>query len=347
MCIIGGPPAWNQVSDSPKIPKDEGDYFRDINSAKWPKHAIEPAIRAVFELNENFDTKNVDVVTTSATIGCLFEYIDSKTEPFKIEVERVGNTVFMLSRQTSPKALVENAWGCGHNFLDHYTKWDPSVKVSISHQRVLRYDFCGLQLLVRFECDGYLEDQAHAKADHSVDQSTSKEQTGHRIEALTQVTDAATISEAKVGDSDELKIRRGGFSVPQESTFDVKTRAVGADMPSTIKQRLWATQVPILIAAWHRKRKFNKIEFQKLGDDFEEWESDNEEKMACLGDLFRQIISMTEHPGNRKLCVCLQKRYLEIRKQAGAPRSMLPPDLEARWQETAAEVENNGNGFHN
>jgi hypothetical protein len=47
----------------------------------------------------------------------------------------------------------------GHAFPDRYTRWQKGIEGSVSHQRIVSYQFAGLKLLVRFEADGYLEDE--------------------------------------------------------------------------------------------------------------------------------------------------------------------------------------------
>lgn len=340
MCIPGGPPTWNPPPGKPRVPKDEGDYFCDVNSVKWPKHPIEPAIRALFEHDEDFDPESIDIVTTNATIKCLFEYTTAGAESFKIEVERIGDTVFMLCRQASPTDLIQGICGYVFNFQDRYTAWDPSVKGSLSNQRMVRYDFYGLRFLVCFKSDGYLEDLAHDEIVYSTDQPPCEQQVDDDIDDSSQATSSAATAEAKTADADALKIRRGGFVVPQKAIVDIKTRPAGGEgLIESNKQLLWARQTPTLVAAYHRYGKFDNIEIQNLKDDIEAWESENETTLSRLGRLFRRIISETQRLETRKLCVCLRKSYLEVREQAGVPRSTLPSDLEARWVRTDSQIE--------
>lgn len=43
----------------------------------------------------------------------------------------------------------------GHTFPKHYTQWPDGTEGFASHQRIISYNFAGLQCLVRFDADGY------------------------------------------------------------------------------------------------------------------------------------------------------------------------------------------------
>jgi len=117
----------------------------------------EPAFRALLAMHPDFDPLLLDVVGCGSTLGNLLRFCAGIDKDFRFDIDRVRDTIFFIRKESSPTALIHNIRGYGHSFPEAHTIWEPDVKGSASHQRIIQYDFGGLKFLVRSENDGYLK----------------------------------------------------------------------------------------------------------------------------------------------------------------------------------------------
>lgn len=333
------PPAWTPLARPVKLSRDSGTYYRDLNAARFPKHPMEPTVRAVFEMNPRFDTSSVDVFACGSTMGNLLRYVRSMEKPFRFLVEVIGETVFFVRRENSPSAIIEDVAGFGHTFPETYTTWNPIVKGSESHQRVVRYKFGGLNILVRFESDGYLKASATSEPDER-DRAH-----GFEDEELVSAFTAANITApTKTQRNDALEILPGGEHIPGPSLFDIKTRAAWKKLEgdSTLDEqlpRLWTRQISKFILGYHNQGVFHDIEVQDIGDDIKTWERDNKTVLGQLGDLLQKIVATARGTSNGKLEIRCEDGVLELREQCEDACETLSEELMTRWLSS-----NEGNG---
>lgn len=116
---------------------------------------MQPAVQALFILDEDFDTSKVDIMGCASSLGDLLRFVRSIETTFRFNVEMIGDTLFLI--RNCRDDLIPDVRGYGHSFLDAFTSDSPSPSPIKSHQRVLSYEFAALKCLVRFECDCYLE----------------------------------------------------------------------------------------------------------------------------------------------------------------------------------------------
>lgn len=136
-------------------------------------------------------------------------------------MQRIGDTVFFVRKENSPKELLTGVHGFGHTFPEAYTMWEADVAGSQSHQRIIQYSFGGLKCLVRFECDGYIDNTAVVNTRQQSDPMEPDFDEDELVEALSTLQRPATSNDSE----GPLNIRDGGTAVPQASIFDLKTRS--------------------------------------------------------------------------------------------------------------------------
>ncbi|KAH7487483.1 hypothetical protein FOMA001_g5612 [Fusarium oxysporum f. sp. matthiolae] len=322
--IPGQPPRWTPPKDlNKRLPPDSGEYYRDVNAAAYPKHPLEPAIVSVMKMNPN--PIPVNIVACGSTIGNLLRFARGVDldRPFRMLVEKVGETVHLIRRENSPREKIEGVRGFGHTFPEAYTTWESSVKRSTSHQRILSYQFGGLDLMVRFEGDGYISSSPVAK--------TVK---GHAFDEM----ESLGITESLSNGTGKLKVSDGGESIPQSSVFDLKTRSVrppekdhlGEQLP-----RLWIAQVTQFLLAYHKDGLFKNstIEIKNVEANIIEWQDLNQPSLKRLAALLRLIISEAHGSRDGKLeIVWSNSGSLEIRKQLSDAGDVLSDPVRKQWE---------------
>lgn len=335
---LGSPPAWTPLSTSRRLQEDKGDFFRDPNAARFPTYPLEPAVRALLMGNQSLTTQSIDLFACSSTLGSLLRFVRRVEKPFRFFVESVGNTVFFNRHENSPKELIAGVRGYGHTFPEAYTTWDASVKGSASHQRLLRYEFAGLDCIIRFECDGYLKSSVSDAANELALERTPKD--AEETDNITAMMDSVTMTSLSTGSEMPdvvLNVKKRGRMIPQDVVFDLKTRSSwkkGLNVLEEELPRYWAAQIPNFILAHHESGVFNDIQVLNIENDVKRWEQQNQVAIRRLCWLIHKIMAVTKAREDGKLEVCWKSlETLELREQDTDGHDVLPLALRLRWEE--------------
>jgi hypothetical protein len=298
---------------------------------------MEPTIIAGIHSNPHL-AQNIDIVACSSTLGNLLRFVRKQPKSFRIIVEFIDNTLFLIRRENLPMELIQGVRGYGHTFPQAYTTWDPSIKKSTSHQRLLRYSFGGLQLLVRFEADGYLPTPDDEATESSRVSSDTNPQLG--VESLAHSFEAAQVygednTETPTSSKDGLDIQFAGKPVSQNRIFDLKTRSFwkkNQDLLSEEVPRLWIAQIDHFITAYHEKGKFSpeNIVVQNVKDDVANWEKDQNDVLAQLVDLLHVLISKGQEDQRFEISRS-EEGDLEVRKLLADAGETLSSGVRNDW----------------
>jgi hypothetical protein len=318
-----------------KLQEDSGKYYRDPNAARYPKHPNEPAIRALLQVNPDYDCSNIQVVGCGNTLGCLLSVCSvSDDRTFEFGVERVGNTIFLV-RQTAPGQLIENVYGYGHSFPEAYTTWSRTVKGSASHQRLIEYTFGGLRCLIRSETDGYLPGKVTTR--EMTDDKSPRVSSNVTLEEATNILGVSSFTEVA---SAKLVMRSAGNAIPQKAIFDLKTRSLRREVDmAEFLPRLWVNQTPNFIIARHEFGVFLEVNIRDVKHDVRQWESANQVVLSRLHGVLKKLIELTNKAGCSRVQV---HRVATGPLQISEPVkkwTVLPHDLKIKWQKGEAAHE--------
>jgi hypothetical protein len=296
---------------------------------------MEPVVRSIFaaQAGHEFDPTKVNIFGCGSTLGNLLRFacsIDAE-KPFRFLVEVVGETVFFIRRENTPKETIPDVRGYGHSFPEAYTTWDVNVRGSESHQRIIRYQLGDLSIIIRFEADGYLTDKIPVQATIPISQNQDEE-------SLVAALAGNTVKENAYSDLDPLRLVQGSGTVPQGAVFDLKTRSIRKKAHDTTMSdqipRLWIRQIPSFVLAYHERGLFRteEVTVHNVKPDVEKWENDHKRDVRKLIALIRKIADFVRLTPERKLEVRYQYGGgLELREQHEGVVSVLPDDLAARW----------------
>lgn len=300
---------------------------------------MEPTILAVLAQNAH-DAGDDDVVACGSTIGNLLRYIRGEDKRFRFLVELVEGAVFFIRRENTPRELIPDVKGYGHSFPEAYTTWDADVKGSVSHQRVLSYRFGGLGFLVRFEGDGYIlaegEDEKHSLI--GLSQASGGYAKG-AVDELAVVLDQSRVTAIAPSAGSDLTVSSAGKLVDQKRIFDLKTRSIRRKEAATFEDtfadqlpRLWVSQVPKFILAYHDRGKFEDITVRDARKDVKAWEREQVDALSRLAALIHHIVELVKSRPDGKL----ELRHtgagtLEVREQLPDAGDALPEALRVSW----------------
>lgn len=344
----GNPPAWTPLPHPSKLKEDAGEYFRDQNAARYPSYPMQPAVEAILTQNPDISTESIDIVGCGSTIGNLLRFVRKVDREFKMLVEVVGSTVFFVRRENSPRELLQNVYGYGHSFPEAYTSWAPSVKGSESHQRLIMYTFGDLKCVVRFEADGYfpgfMQEQSkdirqNAKIDREIDADRG-------LASIFGDTTLGRRDPGSISGKESLTIQSAGDHVPQSAIFDLKTRSIrkkDSDVLGEELPRLWVSQIPHFLLAFHKAGVFGLEEMQirDVRENVAKWEENERDSLRQLAALLKLLVAFarTRPDGRFELVHEEGRRVLELREVCDDVLRTLPPTLCKRWTKEGLDAD--------
>ncbi|KAI9710809.1 MAG: hypothetical protein M1812_007357 [Candelaria pacifica] len=343
--VPGSPPVWTPPVSRQRLPEDSGEYFRDPNAARYPKHPTEPAIRALFAMQPKLNTATIDIVACGSTLGNLLRFASSQERSFRFDVDIIGGTMFFIRRERSPKELIEGIRGYGHTFPESHTTWAADVKGSASHQRIIKYSFGGLRIIVRSEADGYLNDRTQPRKS-----SVSKLSENHSdVDEDLALSMSLNVSERVANTDETLLIKPGGQKVPQKAIFDIKTRSAKKEIDmDDVLPRLWMNQTPSFIIAYHKFGDFSEPQIQDVRPEILAWEAGNAKLLGHLRAVIQNIKDQANALGLRSFeIVRTGTGPLQLRKQVGDQRRAVSSDLRADWELRGNNMETSKEGKGN
>jgi hypothetical protein len=318
----GSPPAWSPPATDPQLKPDSEDVFRDINAARYAAFPLEPTFRSLQAMQPHYNFRAVDVIGCGSTIGNLLRYAGPESKPFRFDVDVIGDTVLFIRKGISPTELITGLQGYGHTFPEAYTTWDPEVRGSCSHQRVIQYDFGGLRFLVRTETDGYVKG-ADATKPSSAATSTSNP-------SLENVLGSMAVSSPSVSQDQKLQWKVQGKKIQQNQIFDMKTRA-SYNQPydmNEILPRLWLNQTSKFLIAYHQGGLFDKPKVKAVRNEVIRWEHDNSTHLSRFHALVKRIVDVVRDADQQQCEVSWDGQGpLLVTKQVGEGVRALPSDL--------------------
>jgi hypothetical protein len=284
--------------------------------------------RAMYELHPELDLKDVDVVICRNTMAKLFDFVTVNSKKFEIDVQIIGEKAVFSRKEKKATEFISEFRGFGFTFPQEYTRWDSAVKGSSSHHRIVEYDFAGLKYLLRFESDGYLEENA---GDVKEPPSWRQQDMTNPVDTETLLSsgDTLTIGETRPATGQALVVRKGGSEIDQGAVIEIKTRAAhkSLDMESVLP-RLWISQTTKLVAAYHKGGRFDDVQVLDVRKDLERWEQRNSMNLRKLSAIIQRIIDTVQSTLSMK---CRLKRTdsgkLEIWELDIGHQSALPDDL--------------------
>lgn len=329
--IPGRPPLWTPTAHAVQLREDAGTYYRDLNSATFPEHPLEPAITSVLHLQPGYDTTTIDIAACGSTLGNLLRFVRGEGDGFSFIVQIIGQTAFFVRRETSPKAIIEGVYGFGNRFLELNTTWSQDVKGSSSHQRIITYDLGDIKMMVRFEADGYTFEQT----DDFGDQAGGVPICRDSVDAITALLQGSESDQSVSG----LTVLNKGASASQASIFDIKTRSRFKDPVAAQAEqlpRLWLRQIENLVLSFHSKGQFDPPRVQNVQAEIFEWEAENATPIVQLMNLIMLIKDAAKAADGGMIEVRkIDKDILEFRHLAMAADrakwSAASPDLCRRW----------------
>ncbi|KAG6185679.1 hypothetical protein E4U36_001211 [Claviceps purpurea] len=211
--------------------------------------------------------------------------------------------------------------GYGHEFEKVCTV--KGILFSTSHHRIVSYDFCGLNLMIRHENVAYVSSETNAIACLRTGILPDRDclSLGNKVSIANR-------------DPEKVTVMLRGRTIPLNSTLEIKTRSLTRpESFAEVAPKLWVSQTPNIVQALHLRGQFLKPEARDVSANIREWERDNQKDLRTLGALIKKIITVMKGCGGRAILrYDVSSASLIISRDEGES-GMLPADLYSKWDE--------------
>lgn len=308
--MSGSPAIWRPPNTPRKIKPDAGIYSMDPNRHMFPKCSLEPLFRALSLTQPELRMNDIDLVTDRRNLRLLLGFVSGKKSSFRIEVEVVNNTILFFCWTPRTFTHISGFKGYGHEFEKASTCRPRGVKDSMTHNRVIRYMFGDVKIILRYEVDGCTGSNNDIRRGISASKS-DKTPTGYTV------------------------LRWGNLVAPSR-IIEIKTGAVGKnlDVSRNIEQ-LWFSQTPIFCAGHYDETgtftRITKKNALKMGN-LERLEENNQEQLKKLAALLQVIVELARTATWRKCALISSEGTLKIFNLVCQKNKGLPVDLQSMWE---------------
>ncbi|KDQ49911.1 hypothetical protein JAAARDRAFT_74462 [Jaapia argillacea MUCL 33604] len=305
--VPGSPPHWKNIGPPFTVAHDQGVVYRDQNGFRMPQQTLLPLFTAVDVVQEEdgkdgLPWSSMDFVTDRNGLRKLLRWIEGTAgRDFRIDMQLAGKRTVLLNRwETHTREYASPSFG--FNFEKKTTQYTSGCEQSTGHHRIVKYDFDGLKMVVRFEVDACIPPPA-TKRDLS-----SASNVDDLIDSLANVN----IKDDKSGDpsqtiaggaSPTLKIIHAGSEVPQSNIVELGTRSErNLETYSWIETypQLFLSQTPHHFLGVHKNGRFSTIQKRKLGSpDLLHWEKRMEDNFKKLRKALEEIQKLVIEHGQR------------------------------------------------
>ncbi|GAW18434.1 hypothetical protein ANO14919_079090 [Xylariales sp. No.14919] len=323
--VPGSPPFWAPPRGPLRVNKDSGSVYVDQNAARHPESPLEPLFLALFTTLPFYDIRGTDVVTDRNNILKLLFFIEPdapgvRLEPFTFNVEINKSTALFLRVEESNEETIGPGEfrGFGHQFQAACTR--SHIPESTGHYRIISCRFGEMNFIIRHDCGAY--------TGNGVESYTSGDGAS-ALESLSLNSNAGLPHTGLTGS--RLTIQRGGKDVPLDRTLLIKTRV--SNKPLDIQEfaaRLWISQTPKLIRAYHKHGTFTVPEVEDVSGKVESWEMQNRAKLSALSTLLHKILAIAKRCGDRVVVRYIPSSDKLIVSRFEGKR-MLPEYLYSKW----------------
>jgi hypothetical protein len=279
---------------------------------------MEPLFRAMQEEHPNFNYGDVGIISDRNNLRKLLSFVDPATnkhasDDFTIDAECIGHAVVLNRVEAHTQEILgpDDFRGYGHEFEKAYTRCE--ISESTGHYRIVGYQFCGVNYLVRHETDGYVGAHGGSVVDDS-----------DILDKLAGLSIAASHGSKAFG-SDLILVKRGQV-VPIENTLEIKTRV--SHKPLSLQEvvpQLWISQTPLLVRALYTKGRFPVPNVENVKADIAVWELAHQSSLQKLARLMSRIMDAVKDFKHAKIEYSAARKLLTIRPVDAV--GMLPEDL--------------------
>ncbi|KAL4249388.1 hypothetical protein ABKN59_006915 [Abortiporus biennis] len=269
----------------------------------------------------------VDFVTDRDSLRKLLRWVSGENQEFRIDIQLAGiKTVLFTRFEQRVLATSAGGTGYGYNFEKESTTEVPGCEETTGYHRVVKYDFDGLTLVVRFEVDACLMDDEGISEPVVCD---SSDPTNDLSNSLASLTISPSSSNTLVSSGD-LNIIGAGRTVPQHNIVELVTCSRNELKWGKKYPQIFLSQTPHIFLAVHDDGNFHTVVKHSLRPPATMVQKNYDVKFRKLGAALRRIQEFIIDHGKKdcQLSLLLQGGELKVYEHR-SKRGLLPDDIMA------------------
>ena len=292
----------------------------------------------------SFSFDELDIISDRRPIRKLYGFVTGDPGAFEFGVEIVGSTALFIRIEKQTRDVPGGYQGYRRTFEENYTKIARAALGSTSHHRIIRYDFGGLQCLVRSAVDAFIR-SAEELLSPDLDPVTDSGDLVSYMKATSLGAQAPSLDMQPTAPG--VSVVKGGIVVPRKCCLELKTRSKFAKYPWDIEQKLpdlWISQTQTFVVASHqhwgtkwaspRLAIFSSkdIRVKSMHGELFAWERKN----AAALEKLRHVLSEVIQAAKEINAPCIvgfdgDKKTLLVRKVEKGTMLGLSNDLRKKW----------------
>ena len=282
------------------ISEDDDVAIQHQNADRVIASSFAPLFAALSTMQPSYSLLPVTLVTDRNSLRKLFNYVCVHPgRAWRIEAELVEGTLFLTRWEANSGQIIIGSLhsGHGHEFEKTFLKFEEGLEDSSSHHRIIEYEIAGMKWVVRFEADGYVENEPENKGSMVVKASQIyAEVTAATETLLSNVQSQPTMLEG-------IDVIQKGHLVPPDSVIEAKCIAQRGTRLTKNTPQCWFSQTRHLFVGRHKNGRVNRVDKTEMSQVFGNWEENHQDKLRELTNLVKDIISKVGETSGRKCSV--------------------------------------------
>jgi hypothetical protein len=217
--------------------------------------------------------------------------------------------------------------GYGHAFEDCVTAREPTLEDSIHHERIVRYELGGLECLVRFEADAYMN------ADES---GESRE---HLAIPSSDLPAPKPLRPVLRPPYKLVHVVSRGHNIDPDLIAEIKScSTLKFNINKTLPQ-LWVSQTKHLCVGRHKEGLVTeKLEMKDMREELKKWEASNQEHLINMIRVIREIGEIAKTAGKCTIiCTMVDGvKCLRVFNRKGGDMAIRPEVVKRCWRTLGA-----------
>ncbi|KUJ12351.1 uncharacterized protein LY89DRAFT_206066 [Mollisia scopiformis] len=284
-----------------------------------PAAAVDPLFESLLQQHPNFDMSSIHLVTDRNSLRKLLTFASNRSEKWRIDVDMINNTMFFNQWEEFRLMMINGHQdsGYGHAFENCVTAREPTLEDSIHHERIVRYELGGLECLVRFEADAYLN--ADGSREHLAIDPPAPKPSRPVLRPPYKLVHV---------------VSRGHYVDPDLIAEIKSCSTLNFNINKTLDQ-LWFSQTKHLCVGRHKEGLVTeKLEMKDMREELKKWEASNQEHLINMIRVIREIREIAKT--TRKctvICTMIDGvKCLSVFNRKGADMAIRPEVVKRCWR---------------
>lgn len=288
----------------------------------------------------------IELTTDRNSLRKLLGFVTGKgPKSWRIDVDTTEETMFFTRWEENQVQIITGARdsGYGHEFEKSFLSFDSNLQSSSGHHRIARYNLGGIECLVRFEVDGYVDNDVIIETRTSIEtinnQASMVDELGQALSGLCVQRSTNVLAPSPAV---EVNVIERGRLVDNNAILELKSCSAKLNMQDIIPQ-LWISQTHHLFVGRH-KNGLVEVEPERfnMANHFRDWETKNQEHLSSLVGLITKIKEVAKKAkGGKCMLVCEMNDkpgVLKMYERNG--KNFLPRGARGKCWETENQVVN-------